>query len=326
MLHDPLASSDLIAERRFAYAKAAAADADWSAAADLLEQVLERAPHWAAASFALGEARERVGDVEGAAEAFRSTLAADPSDAQGAAARLALIGRGGAPVALPEVYLTRLFNDYAPRFDAHLTGDLAYRGPALVVDALDWAAPGRRFAAALDIGCGTGLMGQALRGRVDRLTGVDLSPGMVAKARERGLYHALEAGEATAFLIRSAPGAFDCILAADALCYFGDLRPVFSAAGRALAKTGFLAFSVETFEGDGYRLERTSALLTRRVTSKRAPARRLCIRSSCGLPRSGAKGARTRPDWCAYSRPATAVAGLTSKPVKLIGFDPSHPM
>ena len=129
MAHDPLACGDLIAERRFAYAKAAAEDGDWSAAAEIFEQALERAPHWAAAWFALGEAREKLGDVEGAADAFRSALAADPSDAQGAAARLALIGRGEATRALPQAYVARLFDDYAPRFDAHLTEQFGLSRP-----------------------------------------------------------------------------------------------------------------------------------------------------------------------------------------------------
>jgi hypothetical protein len=79
----------------------------------------------AAAWFALGEAREKLGDAEGAADAI--PLAADPSEAQGAAARLALIGRGEAPRALPEAYVARLFDDYPPRFDAHFTGSLSYR-------------------------------------------------------------------------------------------------------------------------------------------------------------------------------------------------------
>ena len=142
MAHDPLVCCDLIAERRFAYAKAAAKDGDWSAAAEIFEQALERAPHWAAAWFALGEAREKLGDAEGAADAFRSALAADPSDTQGAAARLGLIGRGEATRALPQAYVARLFDDYAPRFDAHLTESLAYRAPTLIAEALDsWRRP-----------------------------------------------------------------------------------------------------------------------------------------------------------------------------------------
>ena len=257
MAHDPLASGDLIADRRYAYGKAAADDGDWAAAAEMFEQALEQAPTWSPAWFALGEAREKLGDVEGAAEAFRRTLETDPSDSQGAAARLALLARGEAPRALPQAYVARLFDDYAPRFETHLTQKLHYRGPALIAEALDAAAPGRRFAHALDIGCGAGLLGAAVRERVGRLTGVDLSPAMIAKARERGLYDDLETDDATAYLTRISTSAFDCILAADALGYFGDLRPVFSACRRALANTGLFAFSIEALEGEGYRLQGT---------------------------------------------------------------------
>jgi predicted TPR repeat methyltransferase len=251
---DPLGCDDPIAARRYDYGRAAADDGDWAAAAEVFEQAAEQAPGWAPAWFALGEARERLGDVDGAAKAFRTTLTLDPSDALGAAPRLALIGCAADPTALPQAYVARLFDGYAPRFDAHLTEKLSYRGPALIVEALDLVAQGRRFAAALDIGCGTGLMGEAVRARVDRLVGVDLSPGMVARARGRGLYDALEAADATAYLARSEPAAYDCILAADALCYIGDLGPIFSAGRRTLANAGLFAFSIETFEGEGFRL------------------------------------------------------------------------
>jgi len=257
MTPDPLVAGDLIAERRFAYAKAAADGGDFAAAADLFEQALERAPHWAAGWFALGEAREKLGVLDASAEAFRMCLAADPADSQGAAARLALVGRTDAPVALPQAYIARLFDDYAARFDKHLTNNLGYRGPALIADALSAAAPGRRFASALDLGCGTGLMGAALRGQVDRLAGVDLSPAMIAKARERGLYDRLIIGDATAALKDEPPGGFDLILGADALVYIGDLAPLFAAAADALAPKGLFAFSVELFDGDGFKLKPT---------------------------------------------------------------------
>ena len=254
---DPLSCGDLIAERRYAYGKAAVEDGDFAAAAEMFEQALERAPHWAPAWFALGEMREKLGQEEGAAEAFRATIEADPSDAQGAAARLALLGQGEPPRALPQAYLTRLFNDYAPRFAAHLTQRLYYRGPALIAAALDVAAPGRRFTHALDLGCGDGLMGVAVRERAERLTGVDLSPAMIARARERGLYDDLEAAEATGFLQRSAPAAFDCILAADTLCYFGDLSPILDASARALAEAGLFACSIEPHAGGEFLLRKT---------------------------------------------------------------------
>jgi predicted TPR repeat methyltransferase len=256
MAQDPLTAGDLIAERRFAYAKAAAAGGDLSAAAELFEQTLERAPNWAAAWFALGETREKLGDIDAAAHAFHATLEADPADAQGAAARLALVGRGDVPDTLPPAYVARLFNDYAARFDKHLTKNLGYRAPALLAESLSAVASGRRFASALDLGCGTGLMGEALRGRADHLTGVDLSAAMIAKARERDVYDELIIGEAVAPM-RERPSAFDLIVAADVLVYVGDLARLFADVGTALTADGLFAFSVETYEGDGFKLEPT---------------------------------------------------------------------
>jgi predicted TPR repeat methyltransferase len=257
MTRDPLTSGDLIADRRFAYAKAAADEGDWSVAVELFEQTLERAPNWAAAWFALGEAREQLGALDTAARAFNATLEADPFDAQGARARLALIGRGDAPAVLPQAYVARLFDDYAPRFDAHLTKNLGYRAPTLIADALSDIAPGRRFASALDLGCGTGLMGEALRGRFDRLVGVDLSAAMIAKAAERNVYDEFVVDDATTLLTSGPRAVFDLIVAADALVYIGDLAPLFAASASALAAGGLLAFSVETHDGEGFKLEAT---------------------------------------------------------------------
>ena len=251
---DPFPCSDLVVHSRYAYALAAAQEGDWRGAADVLEQTLERAPTWPPALFALGEALAKLGDVERAAEAFRASLSADPTDTQGAAARLALLG--AAPAFLSPAYVARLFDDYAPRFEQHLTSALAYRGPALVAEAIESVAPGARYAAALDLGCGTGLAGVALRARVDRLLGVDLSAAMIEKARARRIYDALEVGEAVAHLERHV-AAFDLIVAADTLVYLGDLADVFVATARALTPNGLFVFTVETSADEGYRLNAT---------------------------------------------------------------------
>ncbi len=97
-------------------------------------------------------------------------------------------------------------------------------------------------------------MGEALRDRVDHLSGVDLSLAMIAKARERGVYDALVVGDATALLRRQPPAAFDLVVAADSLVYIGDLAPLFAAAATALTANGLIAFSVETWQGDGLSL------------------------------------------------------------------------
>jgi predicted TPR repeat methyltransferase len=292
MMRDPLDSGDPLAERRFAYARAAADEGDFSAAAEVLEQALERAPDWVVAWFALGVARERLGDIDAAAEAFRAALRCDPADVQGASARLALIGRGDAPPVLPAAYLARLFDQYAPRFEAHLTEALGYRAPALIADALGAVAPARRFGRALDLGCGAGLMGEALRHRIDHLTGVDLSPAMIEKARERGVYDALIVGDATAALMRQPPAAFDLIVAADSLVYIGDLAPLFAAAATALTADGLVAFSLETIEGEGFALGASMRFAHSRAyveaTAREAGFRSLIVQAASTRREAGA--------------------------------------
>jgi predicted TPR repeat methyltransferase len=246
-------SGDSIVDRRYAYAAAAAAEGDWRAAADVLEQAMERAPHWASGWLALGEARENLAEKEAAAAAYRKALALDPADALGAAPRLARLD-ALTLATLPPAYVRALFDGYAPRFEKHLTQDLAYRGPALMLAALDNVAPGQRFACALDLGCGAGLMGASLRARVDALIGVDLAPAMVAKTRERNIYDELAVGELGAFLAERRAGDADLIVAADVLPYLGDLAPLFHTAARALSAGGLFAFTAEACEGESYRL------------------------------------------------------------------------
>jgi predicted TPR repeat methyltransferase len=242
----------MIADSRYAYARAAAAQEDWRAAADVLEQALERAPHWATAWFALGEARSKLGEQEYSAAAFNAALAADPTDTLGASNRLALL-RDGAAQGLPRAYVARLFDDYAPRFDEHLMGRLNYRGPELLAEALAETAKGRRFAICLDLGCGTGLAGAAARGRIDNLIGVDLSAAMIARAREKQIYDALEVNDLVDFLDARAAGAADLALAADVLAYCGDPGAIFARVKRALKPGGLFALTVETHTESGVR-------------------------------------------------------------------------
>src|SRR4029077_10060116 len=129
-----------------------------------------------------------------------------------------------------------LFDDYADRFDTHLVGILRYRAPHAILAALQDVCADRppRFAHALDLGCGTGLMGEAIRPFAERLDGVDLSPLMLAKARAKLVYDRLAEAEIVAFVRGSPDRAFDLVLAADVLVYVADLAPVFSEVARTL--------------------------------------------------------------------------------------------
>lgn len=247
-----LTSGDMLADRRFAYAEAARAEGDLDAALDLTRQAMEIAPLWAAGWFRLGEIAAELGQRDEAEAALRKTLELAPEDPFGAGAHLARL-TGGAASALPEAYVRELFDEYAPRFDAHLTGALGYSGPQAIREAI-LARGSRRFMLALDLGCGTGLSGAALRDLCDRLEGVDLSPRMVEAARRKALYDRLETGTLEEFLDSCPAGGADLVVAADVFVYLGDVRPVFARTARALAPGGLFAFTTQAYEGKGFRL------------------------------------------------------------------------
>ena len=254
-------SGDPVLDRRLDWARAFLAERDFAAAAELLAETVEAAPGFAAAWFLLGEAREGQGESEAAREAYGRALALDPADRLGAALRRARLGGEAAEGVMSAAYVRTLFDQYADRFDTALREKLAYRGPELLLEAVRaaCATQGRdvRFGAALDLGCGTGLAGVLFAPLVERLDGVDLSPAMLEKARALGLYAALEAGEMGAALGAMPAGGLDLVLAADALCYVGDLAPIFHAARAALASGGLFAFTLETHEGEGVLLRET---------------------------------------------------------------------
>jgi predicted TPR repeat methyltransferase len=184
MASQPLfvSSGNLVADRRYGWAIDYLKKGDPAAAADILEQVVEIAPGFATAWFALAVIREQHGDGGRAVAAFRAASDADPEDYHGARLHLARLGAGEAVPAMTATYVRRLFDQHAPEFDAALLGRLDYRGPEVLLDALKAAGAPQQFESVLDLGCGTGLAGAAIRPFSKRLTGVDISPGMIEQA------------------------------------------------------------------------------------------------------------------------------------------------
>ena len=255
-----VSSGDLIADRRYKWALDQAARGDFAGAAEILEQTIALAPAFATAWFALGAIRDQLGNASGAIIAFEKARDADPDDYHGARLQLARLGSGEAAPAMTQSYVRRLFDQYAARFDTALTERLAYRGPALLREAVERAMreAGRplHFASMLDLGCGTGLGGAAFRPGMDRMAGIDLSPAMVAQATAKGLYDRLATADIAAFLAEAAEGGehYQLILAADVFVYIKDLAPIMAAVARILASDGIVAFTVETHSGDGVKL------------------------------------------------------------------------
>jgi predicted TPR repeat methyltransferase len=242
-------SGDLIADRRFNYACSYAKAGELRAAAELLEQAIERAPDWPAGWFALGQIRDAAACRQAAIAAFLQAAALDPSDELGASLHLARLGAAPAPAIAPESYVRGLFDQYAERFDRHLVETLSYRAPRLLHDAVaslhrEW------FAKTVDLGCGSGLCGAAFRTCTGFLTGVDFSPAMIEAARAKALYDRLVVKGLHDFLAAEAAMSADLLLAADVLVYVGDLAPVLRLSRRVLRSEGIFALTLQEGESD----------------------------------------------------------------------------
>jgi predicted TPR repeat methyltransferase len=177
---------------------------------------------------------DQADEARAAARAVKGPLAAQ------AGFLLAALGEAPLPDRAPAAFVRELFDAFAPRFDQDLAEALDYRTPALLAALLE---PGVR-ARVLDLGCGTGLSGVALKPFAKRLEGLDLSPRMLDRARARSLYDALHEADLLDFLPRRA-AAYDLVAAADVLNYLGELGPALAAIRTALKPGGEALFSLE---------------------------------------------------------------------------------
>jgi predicted TPR repeat methyltransferase len=185
-------------------------------------------------------ARDRAAE---AADVYRAWLARDPDCSEARHLLVACTG-DAAPERAPDAFVRDLFDRFASSFD-HSLARLDYRAPALVIEAMREAVGEPRGTLdVLDAGCGTGLCGAELRPYARRLTGVDLSGGMLEQARAKGGYDALVEAELTEFLQRS-PEAYDLVVSADTLVYFGALEALAAALAGALRSGGCFVFTAE---------------------------------------------------------------------------------
>ncbi|MBI3775686.1 MAG: tetratricopeptide repeat protein [Gammaproteobacteria bacterium] len=209
---------------------------------------LRSAPEFAAAHKNLASAYHLLGKREHAIEHYHHALRLQPDYTEAEYELAALTGDTRA--APPPDYVAGLFDQYAHEYDAHMTGVLGYNVPqqlrALVEPHL-----ARPPLAMLDLGCGTGLSGAVFHDLAHTLIGIDLSPKMISRARERDIYDQLCVGDVVSTNL-DLNTKFDLILAADVFVYLGDLAAVFAAVREKLLSDGLFAFSVELGDEQDY--------------------------------------------------------------------------
>jgi predicted TPR repeat methyltransferase len=192
---------------------------------------------------------------EQAAELFNHWVEAEPDNPIARHLASAMLAHS-IPKASPD-YVRALFDGCASRFDEKLAS-LKYRGPELVLRALTRGAaiPADGWSI-LDAGCGTGLVGAALKQHARRLIGVDLSAGMMEIARQRAIYDELIHCDIVDHL-RVCIQEFDVIASADVLTYIGDVEEFFEHAAHALRPGGRVIVVAESLKTtESFRLNPT---------------------------------------------------------------------
>lgn len=151
----------------------------------------------------------------------------------------------GENIAPNQIYTEKLFDNFADNYE-------------LVIQNLDYSAPMaiRRIAGSLegriaDLGCGTGLVGLAIKTDRNQIIGVDLSTKMLDMAAQKKVYTELVKADILQFL--SCRQDYDWVIAADVLGYMGALDEFIK-----LCRGKNLIFSIELLEEDGnYKIQKS---------------------------------------------------------------------
>jgi len=224
-------------------------------AMETYRQVLHLAPHHQSANSNLAFLYHLDGDIEQAVWYYRMVLEYNP-DHQAAKHMVAAL-TGALATSSPDLYVKEVFDNYSEYFEHSLVAELEYCVPSAIRALLDHTfVEGRKFTHGLDLGCGTGLGGQAFTDIIEALDGLDLSPKMIDQAAKKGIYRSLHPGSITSFL-HQVKDTFDFYLAADVFAYVGDLLETFSLLRERAHRDVLFCFSTEAADGVSYKLQKT---------------------------------------------------------------------
>jgi len=202
-------------------------------------QAIALKPDYAEAHFSLGDVYKKMGKHRKAVECFEITLELSCEDFLGATLQLASLGKRKIPDKIPEKYMQEFYRKKAKNWD----NEGNYRGHLLIENAFKKTHNVSQQVEILDLGCGTGSLASFLRPYASTLVGVDLSPDMLFKAEEIGLYDLLYKKDLNQYL-GEILNHYDTIVAAAVLIHFFDLDNIFLSVKDSLKINGRFIFSI----------------------------------------------------------------------------------
>jgi len=200
-------------------------------------------PNYAKCYANLGYVYNEINDQKNSQKYCKQALKLSPNDPQ-IGHMLASLNVTATPDTADENYIKNVFDNYADNYDQHLVDGLKFKIPKLIFDAISQHLPSKKTLDIIDLGCGTGLSGELFSATANTLVGVDLSEGMIQKAKEKAIYTKLHIGEIDA-VIKDYTLEFDLAICSDVLIYIGKLDVLFRHIQASLNKKGQFCFSIE---------------------------------------------------------------------------------
>lgn len=229
---------------------------DLNEALKLLEKARSMNPKIPDIQLEIGRIHLREGNTAEAADYFREACSLSPDSIK--AAYFLEVAEGRVPENdLLRKYAESEFDSYASTFEKSLVEKLHYTLPFKVHNKLmQLCGSDFRFPSVMDLGCGTGLTGEALRPVADHMIGVDISEKMIEVARAKNCYDHLYCGDLVTTLARQEE-LFDLFIATDVLVYVGALDDLMAAIVSHGRPGALFLFSTELFEGGGLHLQKS---------------------------------------------------------------------
>jgi len=196
--------------------------------------------------YRLGCCHQFIGDKSEAIHRFESILKDDPEDLKyGVNLRLASLGVLDVPSQTPALYMENIYKNMAPNWHDN------YPGHKVILDAFHLNQRKPESLSILDIGCGTGSLGQHLKPYAKQLDGIDISEDMIAKAFDRAIYDNLQTVDIMEHL-STKPEMYDGIIASAVFIHYSSLQPVFEKCWQSLRDNGELVFTLFSSEGSDF--------------------------------------------------------------------------
>jgi len=224
-------------------------------AVDAYQCCIRLIPDFTEAHYNLSIVQQDLKLLPAAIKSLQRTIELDPGHA--AASHMLAALSGETPDSAPQEFVLNLFDQYSNRFETDLVNRLEYRIPDRLRTLFNDCLPaGTVLSGAIDLGCGTGLSGQAFRDITAYLAGIDISKKMLEQAKNKGIYDDLFAGDLCDQL-QQLPGLYDLFIAADVMVYIGKLEPLFQSVSSKSKQGSYFVFSIELQQEQDFTLQST---------------------------------------------------------------------